>query len=195
MSTWACAVVEPESFPLLPAIVLSLDPIYGESLDSVQNVLLTVSRPDGTERDTVLDFRPSSGLSSSLVTLRPDEAVSGTVVSATLRLYTLHLFSGTGVVGQPGESGPVVIDLEPVAHFSSLVVWVASVGESIPLDRLGEIVFVTDDPVPGAVISWTSSNPAAVRIVEGRAEALLEGSATLFGEWRELQGEVGVSIR
>lgn len=195
VTTGACEIVEPDGFSLSPTIVLSLDSIYEPSLDPVQNVLFTVTRPDGATRDTALDLRPSAGLSSSRLTLRPNETASGTVINATLRLYTLHLFSGAGGVGESEASGPTVIPLEPVAEFSSLGVWVTSVGRSIPLGQLGDIVFLTDDPVPGAVISWTSSNPAAVRIVDGRAEALLEGSATLFGEWRDLRGQVSVSIR
>lgn len=98
---------------------------------------------------------------------------------------------------QSGEANEVQVSLDPVpagVEVEDGPVVLDALGQQAQLEAA--VVFATGDPVPGADLQWSSSNPEVVQVSPGGvATAQSEGQAQVLAEFGSFSGSVAVEVR
>lgn len=179
-----CQIVAPD-FDVQPAIVVSANDEHRNLLREVDGVLLTVTKPGGQPRDTMLVPRVSAGQVRARGALRPDEGEPGTEVRVTLRADRLALLEGSTVLDpETGWPFEAQVHVAPVATFELGEDRLLAIGNRILLSELPSLVLRDGRVFPTSDATWSSTQPAVLEIVGDQALPRLPGFARLVGVWR-----------
>jgi len=137
----------------------------------------------GETRDTVVVGSVDSGMFHARVTLRPQEARDWLEIQAELRMANqLPLFRGHALLLSDDLAPRASIELTPVAYAIAVVgvPTITALGDTVSLG--GQALFANDLPIQGASVTWVSTNPSVVEVVDGdQVVSRTNGSVSVTG--------------
>lgn len=185
----------PPALDIAYSLASGLSADAADAFDAADRARIRVSGP-GVALDTVVVFEPAV---ETRVALELGSAQDGAAyqVDVELRRGTDPLFHGeTRVTMHGGQKTEVVVPLKPLAADLLLpesVPIMQVIGDTVLLSAIA--VFSTGDTIPGAIVTWSSSNEAVATVdAAGRVVIHADGSTVITARSGSVTRSVTITV-